>query len=132
MNQVALTMQTRADGTRMPMLLNSVLIRDGDTELIRTAVFDATERLEYERDLLQARRLAESSEARVRILQDVSSTFGMSASDEDVVESFTAIAREAFAATHASVLLFDEAGELHLVAGTNPLWGNVAPDSRPA
>ncbi|HEX5860090.1 MAG TPA: diguanylate cyclase [Microbacterium sp.] len=125
-DQVALTLQTE-NGARMPILLNSVLIRDGDSELIRTAVFDATERLEYERDLLQARRLAESSEARVRILQDVSSTFGLSATDEDVVESFADIAREAFAATHASVLLFDESGELHLVAGTNPLWGNVAP-----
>ena len=47
--------------------------------------------------------------------------------DEDVVESFAEIAREAFAATHASVLLYDEAGELYLAAGTNPLWGNVAP-----
>ncbi|MGC5171590.1 sensor domain-containing diguanylate cyclase [Microbacterium sp. DT81.1] len=125
-DQVALTMVT-ADGTPMPVLVNSVLIPEGASAVVRTAVFDATERLEYERELVNARRSAESSESRVRILQDVSSTFGLSANDEDVVESFAEIAREAFAATHASVLLYDEAGELHLAAGTNPLWGNVAP-----
>lgn len=124
--QVALTMIT-ADGTPMPVLVNSVLIPAGDSGVVRTAVFDATERLEYERELVNARRSAESSESRVRILQDVSSTFGLSANDEDVVESFAEIAREAFTATHASVLLYDEAGELYLAAGTNPLWGNVAP-----
>jgi diguanylate cyclase (GGDEF)-like protein len=95
--------------------------------VVRTAVFDATERLEYERELVNARRSAESSESRVRILQDVSSTFGLSVDDKDVVEAFAEIAREAFAATHASVLLWDESGDMYLAAGTNPLWGNVAP-----
>ena len=57
------------------------------------------------RELLHARRSAESSEARVRILQDVSSTFGVSASDEDVAQSFAHVAREAFSATETAVLL---------------------------
>lgn len=46
-----------ADGTRLPVLVNSVLKRDAEERplLIRTTVFDATERRRYERELLRAR-----------------------------------------------------------------------------
>src|SRR3954447_10463259 len=56
----------RADGTRLPALLNSVLRTgaSGTPELVRTTVFDATERRAYEGELLRARdrqhRIAES------------------------------------------------------------------------
>jgi PAS domain S-box-containing protein len=51
----------RADGGRLAVLLNSVLKGgSGDAPLlVRTTVFDATERREYERELLRARREAE-------------------------------------------------------------------------
>jgi hypothetical protein len=39
--------------------------RDGHPQVIRTVVFDASERLAYERELLAARHRAEESEARV-------------------------------------------------------------------
>jgi sigma-B regulation protein RsbU (phosphoserine phosphatase) len=60
----------RADGTRLPALVNSVLERDaaGAPVVIRTAVFDATDRREYERELLRAKQRAEESEARERLL----------------------------------------------------------------
>ncbi|MDW5596432.1 SpoIIE family protein phosphatase [Conexibacter stalactiti] len=47
----------RADGTRLPVLVNSVLKRDAEERplLIYTTVFDATERRRYERELLRAR-----------------------------------------------------------------------------
>ncbi|HEX2048022.1 MAG TPA: SpoIIE family protein phosphatase [Acidimicrobiales bacterium] len=54
-----------ADGRRLAALVNSVLSQEG---LIRTAVFDATDRRAYERELLDARRRAEASEARARVL----------------------------------------------------------------
>ncbi len=55
----------QADGGRLPVLVNSVLERldDGAPAVVRTAVFDATERRAYERELLQAKRRAEESEA---------------------------------------------------------------------
>lgn len=55
----------RADGSRLPALVNSVLDRDraGDPLIVRIAVFDATERRRYERELLASRRRAEMSEA---------------------------------------------------------------------
>lgn len=60
----------RADGTRLPALVNSVLECDatGAPVVIRTAVFDATERRAYERELLCALHRAEESEARARTL----------------------------------------------------------------
>jgi sigma-B regulation protein RsbU (phosphoserine phosphatase) len=60
----------RADGRRLPVLINSVVKNDpqGRPMAIRTTVFDATDRREYERELLRARQRAEQSEARARIL----------------------------------------------------------------
>ena len=47
-----------ADGTRMPALINSVLRHDaaGRPQVIRTTVFDATDRRRYEQELLRAQR----------------------------------------------------------------------------
>jgi sigma-B regulation protein RsbU (phosphoserine phosphatase) len=59
----------RRDGTRFPALVNSVLERrDGVPVAIHTAVFDATERREYERELVRQRERAEASEARAQAL----------------------------------------------------------------
>ncbi|MDQ4031671.1 MAG: SpoIIE family protein phosphatase [Actinomycetota bacterium] len=60
----------RADGSRLPVLVNSVLERDphGGPMVIRTAVFDARQRREYERELLHAKQRAEESEARATAL----------------------------------------------------------------
>lgn len=56
----------RTDGGRVPVLVNSVLEQDpqGQPLVIRTAVFDATDRREYERELLRAKARAEASEQR--------------------------------------------------------------------
>jgi sigma-B regulation protein RsbU (phosphoserine phosphatase) len=60
----------RASGDRLPILLNASLARDADGRpvVIRVVVFDATERREYERELLRAKLRAEESEARARSL----------------------------------------------------------------
>ena len=58
------------DRSRLPVIVNSVLKTDaaGAPVAIRTALFDATERRAYERELLDARRRAEDSEARATAL----------------------------------------------------------------
>jgi sigma-B regulation protein RsbU (phosphoserine phosphatase) len=67
----------RRDGSRLPVLVNAVMERDsqGDPVLVRAAVFDATDRRSYERELVRARRRAEDSEAQAaglaRTLQTV-------------------------------------------------------------
>jgi sigma-B regulation protein RsbU (phosphoserine phosphatase) len=60
----------RSDGRRLPVLVNSVLERDpaGEPVVIRTAIFDATERRLYERELVRAKQRAEESEARATVL----------------------------------------------------------------
>jgi PAS domain S-box-containing protein len=51
----------RADGRPLPVLINSVLRKDaaGQPLLTRTTIFNATDRKEYERELLRERRRAE-------------------------------------------------------------------------
>jgi serine phosphatase RsbU (regulator of sigma subunit) len=56
----------RADRDPLPVLLSSRLVEDVvDESVIRTTVFDATVRHEYERELQAARRRAEASEQRM-------------------------------------------------------------------
>ena len=59
-----------ADGRRLPVLVNSVLERDaaGAPRVVRTAIFDATVRREYERELLRAKNRAEESEEHAKVL----------------------------------------------------------------
>ncbi|MGA5125664.1 PP2C family protein-serine/threonine phosphatase [Streptomyces pseudogriseolus] len=59
---VALEMRTAA-GPRLPVLVTSTLKRgsDGEPLLIRTTVFDATDRRAYEQELLRARRAADAA-----------------------------------------------------------------------
>lgn len=67
--EVALDL-VRADGSRLPVLVNASLARgdDGRPRAVRIAVFDATERRAYERELLDAKQRAESSEREARAL----------------------------------------------------------------
>ncbi|HEX7186387.1 MAG TPA: ATP-binding protein [Thermoanaerobaculia bacterium] len=53
-----------ADGRRLPALINSVLRKDaaGQPLLSRTTIFNATDRKEYERELLRARQKAEQAD----------------------------------------------------------------------
>ena len=52
-----------ANGARLPALINSVLKKDGDGKplLTRTTVFNATDRKEYERELVRERQRAEQA-----------------------------------------------------------------------
>jgi sigma-B regulation protein RsbU (phosphoserine phosphatase) len=60
----------RSDGSRLPVLLNGSLARgeDGRPLAVHIAVFDATERRRYERELLEAKERAEASEREARAL----------------------------------------------------------------
>ncbi|MDQ1397551.1 MAG: phosphoserine phosphatase RsbU/P [Acidimicrobiaceae bacterium] len=68
----------RADRSRLPVLVNSVLERDdvGAPLVVRTAVFDATDRRLYERELVRAKERAEASEARaIALARTLQQTF---------------------------------------------------------
>jgi sigma-B regulation protein RsbU (phosphoserine phosphatase) len=59
-----------SSGDRLPVILNSILKYgpDGEPSVVRIAIFDATERRSYERELVDARRRAEESEAHAKTL----------------------------------------------------------------
>jgi sigma-B regulation protein RsbU (phosphoserine phosphatase) len=67
--EIALDLVT-ADGGRLPVLVNATLDGDesGRAQVVRIAVFDATERRQYERELLRAKEAAEAAEERARRL----------------------------------------------------------------
>ncbi|WP_173921798.1 bifunctional diguanylate cyclase/phosphodiesterase [Agromyces sp. Marseille-P2726] len=115
--EVALSVR-RADGAELPILVNAVVVTgdDGEPTGIRTAVFDATERQDYERQLLLARRAAEASEARVRVLQDASTAFAVATTARELAAALVVSAGSALRAT-AAVLLGGATGPLDLVAG---------------
>ena len=116
--EVALSVR-RADDSELPILVNAVAVTgpDGAPRGVRIAVFDATERQDYERQLLLARRGAEASEARVRVLQDASSAFDAATSAHELAAALVASAGGALRASGAAVLLADDAGPLELITG---------------
>jgi sigma-B regulation protein RsbU (phosphoserine phosphatase) len=68
-NGIAMELKA-ADGTRLPVLVTSVVKTDGDGRplLVRTTVFDARDRRAYESELLRARREAERERERLQRL----------------------------------------------------------------
>ncbi len=122
--EVALEL-SRADGAILPILVNAIVAGNST----RIAVFDSTQRKNYENDLLTARRAAETSESRVRVLQDASTAFFAAWTEEAVAEALLGIAREALVATDGAVVLHDRTGSLRTVAGGHllqpllGLWG---------
>ncbi|CAM5302353.1 SpoIIE family protein phosphatase [Streptomyces atroolivaceus] len=68
-NGVALELRA-ADGSRLPVLVTSVVKRDssGEPLLIRTTLLDARDRRAYEQELLRARQEAERERERLRRL----------------------------------------------------------------
>ena len=69
LREIALDL-VRSDGSRFPVLLNAAMARTvrDDRPVVRYAVFDATERRQYERELLSAKDEAEASRERARTL----------------------------------------------------------------
>jgi sigma-B regulation protein RsbU (phosphoserine phosphatase) len=59
-----------ADHSRLPVLVSASMHRDasGAPAFVRVAVFEATQRREYERELLLAKRRAEDSEEHAKVL----------------------------------------------------------------
>lgn len=122
-----------ADGTALPMMVNSTVTeRPGEQATIRTAVFDARERREYERELLASQRRAEASESRVRVLQNASSAFSEATTGTALANELTRITHEAFAASNVSVYLLGETGRLKLRSGEPALGLSDLSDDGPA
>jgi serine/threonine-protein kinase RsbW len=116
-----------ADGRRLPTLVNSTMGRDaeGRPRVIRTTVFNATERRGYEQELLAARRAAEASEQRVGVLQQIVADLAAAPTEVEVAEVVVRAPGAAFGADGSTVWLVDPDRDLLTpVASTEP--GGIA------
>ncbi|WP_309711851.1 diguanylate cyclase [Pseudolysinimonas sp.] len=122
------------DGEVLPILLNSVLVLGPDEQprLVRSAIFDATDRSEYERGLLAERRIAEATAARVQVLQNASVDFAGCETENEIADALGRIVGDSLGATVSYVAVVDPVGELEVVAGANPLASlDARDDPRP-
>ncbi|MEV4352493.1 SpoIIE family protein phosphatase [Actinoplanes sp. NPDC049596] len=116
-----------ADGRQLPTLVNSTLGRDkaGQPRAIRTMIFNASERRQYEKELLLARNIAEASERRVRVLQQIVADLSAAPTEAEVAESVVRAPESAFGAASSSIYLVDtERDQIVAVASTDPTTGN--------
>jgi diguanylate cyclase (GGDEF)-like protein len=127
--EIALSLRTTHDDA-LPVLVNAVVDETEAGPLIHVAVFDASRRQDYERQLLAARRIAEGSEARTRVLQNATTAFGESDTVEMLAQALAESAQQGLGATAAAVFL--DGHEPHLVGGTVPLDAALLPGGLPA
>ena len=109
---------SRADGTRMPVLINSDLRTDADGHplAVRTTVFDATDRKKYETELLDARRRAERAVARLQVVDRVVADLAAVSDVATVSEVIAGAGTTAFGAAASAVWLVDAATGNYLPA----------------
>jgi PAS domain S-box-containing protein len=116
-NEIAFDLRCH-DGHHLPVLLNSILIRDtaGTPLLNRTTIFNATDRRVYERELLHARNKAEQATERLTQLQAVSVALAEALTPVQVAE---AIVHQGVAALEAQAglvaVVTDDGTSLELV-----------------
>jgi PAS domain S-box-containing protein len=98
-----------ADGRRLPVLMNSVVVRDehGAARVVRTTVFDATERKLYEHELLAARNRERAARERVERLQRITVALAAAADAGDVAAAVIGELAPALGADRAAIVLID-------------------------
>lgn len=96
----------------LPILVNvdAVLDESARPRLMRVAVFDASARQDYERELLGARLAAERSEAQVQVLQHATVSLSAGRTVAGVAAALSEVARSASDAATVTVMLINDAG----------------------
>lgn len=117
----------RVDGEVLPVLIHAVgmTVAPGTSPWMHISIFDATERRRYEQELLDARRAAERSDRRVRILHRIVAETALAGDRDTVADTVATTLHEMFVAGVA-VWLFDEARTKLIRASSAGL-----PDSAP-
>ena len=102
-----------ADGRRLPVVISSVLKRDADGNplLIRTAMFDATERKQYERELLRARDRERAARERTERLQRITAALAGALAAEQIGAAIVPELLGSAGASRAVFAVLDGGGE---------------------
>jgi serine/threonine-protein kinase RsbW len=108
-----------ADGRRLPTLFNSVLKRDagGEPLLVRTTIFDASDRRRYEHELLAARDRERTAREQTERLQRLSRALVAAADMRAVARAVGEELVATFGAARTGVAVRDDGGELQLLFG---------------
>lgn len=121
------------DGHRLPALISSN-VRTDETGMpvnVRTTVLDATDRTSYERALRTARKAAENSAARIRILHGAAAAFAQATDTAGVVTAVARTVGEHFRGACSALWLLDEASGALVRAGTASRFAGLTPDLVP-
>jgi PAS domain S-box-containing protein len=109
----------RADGSRLPVLLNSSAQADetGAVDHVRTTVFDASDRRRYERELLAARDRERAARQRTEHLQHTATALAGTADGEAIARLVVDEIAQALGADRVGLALLDrDAGPLRRLA----------------
>ena len=115
-----------ADGRRLPVLVNSVLRTgdDGQALLVRTTVFDATHRRQYERELVQAREREREALRRVERLHRLSAALAAAVDTREMAAAAVAALAEDLGADDVALALVDPQTRQLEVAGRRRAAGS--------
>ena len=107
-SEIALEL-VRADRSRLPVLINAAHRIDEHTgrASTETFVFDATQRREYETELLRERQLAERSESRLQVMYDIASGLADAQTVDDIVDVVTEQANRSMNGSKCALWLLD-------------------------
>lgn len=108
-SEIALEL-VRRDGSRQSSLVNFRHREesDGAGSFVEIVVFDATERRNYEAELLHARRAAERSQSTLQVMYDVASSMAAAVTVDDIVAVVTEQGRASIDGARCAVWVFDD------------------------
>jgi PAS domain S-box-containing protein len=106
--EIALDLECAGD-RRLPVLVNATVRRDADgrAALVRTTVFNATDRKRYERELVAAKDRERAARRRVERLQRITARLAATLSMEEIAEAATGELVGAAGVDRAALLLVE-------------------------
>jgi diguanylate cyclase (GGDEF)-like protein/PAS domain S-box-containing protein len=121
----------RADGSVLPVFLSSVMTSGSAdaARIIRSTIFDATERRAYESELVAAKEKAETAAHQLAVLHGIAEACARTTSAESVATAVATITRQSLNAVGAAVWLLDEADRSLRRAAAIDVIEELSPDT---
>ncbi|HYI19493.1 MAG TPA: SpoIIE family protein phosphatase [Solirubrobacteraceae bacterium] len=108
----------RADGSRLPALINAALKTDdhGEPLLVRTTIFDATERQRYELELRAARDREQAARERADALQRMTAAVAAAPDAAAIARAVVDALAGSLGADRAGLAAYDDGGAARVLA----------------
>ncbi len=112
----------RRSGSRHPLLVNADRRRDGDRDVVVIAAFDATARVGFEYELVEARRAADTAHRALSLLQTATGRLAVARGIDDLGGVLVDAASDALQASWTSVRILGSDGRVDS-------WGSIPTDT---